>query len=106
MRLQRLFVSLTSCQYYYEQKEYDATGGGLDKVQKAVNSLERFTKMVTLEAYHPFETAEEALENIMATIEVKVSPTLKNFLTTHLPATKSSKKQKYALGISEPKLGQ
>lgn len=62
--------------------------------------------MVTLAAYTPFATAEEALEGIMATIDVKVSPTLKNFLTAHLPATKSSKKQKFALGISDPRLGQ
>jgi nucleolar protein 56 len=34
-----------------------------------------------------------------------VPNTLKNFLTTHLPSTKSSKKQKFALGISDPKLG-
>jgi len=27
-------------------------------------------------------------------------------LTTHLPATKSSKKQKFALGISDARLGQ
>jgi nucleolar protein 56 len=30
---------------------------------------------------------------------------LKSFLTTNLPATKSSKKQKFLLGIAEPKLG-
>lgn len=36
----------------------------------------------------------------------KVSSTLKNFLTTHLPVTKSSKKQKFALGISDARLGQ
>ena len=34
-----------------------------------------------------------------------MTPTLKNFLTTYLPATKSSKKQKFALGISDAKLG-
>lgn len=61
--------------------------------------------MVKLSAYQPFKTAEEALENIMSTINVKVNPSLKNFLTTHLPATKSSKKQKFCLGISEPHLG-
>ena len=31
--------------------------------------------------------------------------TLKSFLQTNLPATKSSKKQKFLLGIAEPKLG-
>uniref|UniRef100_A0A7S3HYU7 Nucleolar protein 56 n=1 Tax=Favella ehrenbergii TaxID=182087 RepID=A0A7S3HYU7_9SPIT len=35
----------------------------------------------------------------------KVTPTLKNFLATYLPASKSSKKQKFALGISDAKLG-
>jgi len=61
--------------------------------------------MVTLVAYQPFVTAEEALDNIMDTIQLKVSSVLKNFLVTHLPATKSSKKQKFALGISEPRVG-
>jgi nucleolar protein 56 len=62
--------------------------------------------MITLVAYQPFTTAEEALENIATIAAAKVPNTLKNFLTTHLPATKSSKKQKFALGISDPKLGQ
>lgn len=105
--MSQLFILFDTASGYslFEVKEYDATGGSLSKVQKAVNSLERFSKMVSLVAYQPFKTAEEALENIMSTIEVKVSSTLKNFLTTHLPATKSSKKQKFALGITEPKLG-
>lgn len=37
---------------------------------------------------------------------MKVSPLLQNFLSSKLPKTKSSKKQKFALGISDPKLGQ
>ena len=45
------------------------------------------------------------MENIQAVASPKVTSTLKNFLTTYLPATKSSKKQKFALGISDPKLG-
>ena len=90
----------------FEKQEYDETGGQLSKVQKAVESLERFSKQVTIAAYQPFKTAEEALENIQAVAHNKVSSTLKNFLTTHLPATKSSKKQKFALGISDARLGQ
>lgn len=62
--------------------------------------------MVKFAAYQSFTTAEEALENINAVAHNKVSNTLKAFLTTHLPATKSSKKQKFALGISDPKFGQ
>lgn len=90
----------------FEKQEYDETGGQLSKVQKAVESLERFSKQVTIAAYQPFKTAEEALENIQSVAHNKVSSTLKNFLTTHLPATKSSKKQKFALGISDARLGQ
>ncbi len=48
----------------FEKDEYDETGGDHAKVQKAVSSLERFTKMVKVVAYQPFKTAEEALENI------------------------------------------
>jgi hypothetical protein len=42
----------------------------------------------------------------MAIRDLKVTPTLKNFLVTHLPATKSSKSQKFLLGIADPKMGQ
>lgn len=90
----------------FEKEEYDETGGSLSKVQKAVNDLTRFTKMVSLAAYQPFKTAEEALENIQSVAQNKVSATLKSFLSTHLPATKASKKQKFALGICDPHLGQ
>ena len=61
--------------------------------------------MVKLEAMSPFATAEEALENIESIGEGKVSPMLQKFLTQNLPATKSSKKQKFALGISDTRLG-
>jgi len=61
--------------------------------------------MVKLSAYQPFTTAEQALEQITAIGQNKVTSELKNFLTTHLPATKSSKKQKFLLGIIDPKMG-
>jgi nucleolar protein 56 len=104
----QLFVLYETASGYclFEKEEYDETGAGLSKVQKAISSLERFTKMVKIAAYVPFKTAEEALENIQAIAHNKVSATLKNFLTTHLPSTKSSKKQKFALGICDPRLGQ
>lgn len=62
--------------------------------------------MVKLHAYQPFTTAEQASDNIVAITQNKVTNTLKTFLTTHLPATKTSKKQKFLLGIAEPKMGQ
>ena len=104
----QLFILYEAANGYclFEKEEYDETGGQLSQVQKSIESMERFTKQVSIAAYQPFKTAEEALENIQAVAHNKVSPTLKNFLTTHLPATKSSKKQKFALGISDARLGQ
>jgi nucleolar protein 56 len=61
--------------------------------------------MIKLAAFQPFQTAEEALENITDITLNKVNDTLKNFLTTNLPATKSSKKQKFLLGVGDPKMG-
>lgn len=103
----QLFILYESAQGYclFKKEEYDETGGGLTKVQKAVNDVERFTKQVKVAAFQPFKTQEEALENIKAVCDGKVSSTLKEFLTLNLPATKSAKKQKFALGISDTKLG-
>lgn len=61
--------------------------------------------MAKLKASYPFSTAEEALENITSIAQGLVTDCLKNFLTTNLPATKSSSKQKFMLGISDTKLG-
>ena len=73
-----LFILFESAQGYclFKKEEYDETGGKLSKVQKAIADVERFAKMVKLEAMSPFSTAEEALENIEAIGEGKVSPML------------------------------
>ena len=48
----------------FEKEEFDETGGQLKQIQKAIPNLEKFSKMVKLAAFQPFQTAEEALENI------------------------------------------
>ena len=90
----------------FEKEDFDELGGQLKQIQKSIGSLERFAKMVKLAAFQPFQTAEEALENLSAITLNEVPKTLKNFLTTNLPATKSAKKQKFMLGVADPKLGQ
>lgn len=90
----------------FEKDDFDELGGQLKQIQKSIGNLERFSKMVKLAAFQPFQTAEEALENVRAIAANEIPKTLKNFLVTNLPATKSSKKQKFLLGIAEPKLGQ
>ena len=103
----QLYILYEAAQGYclFELEEFDETGGQLKAIQKAIANLERFSKMVKLAAFQPFQTAEEALDNIKLISQNKVSETLKNFLITNLPATKTSKKQKFLLGIAEPKLG-
>jgi len=103
----QLFILFETASGYalFEKEDFDEVGGQLQSVQKAIDSVERFTKQVTLAAYQPFTTAEEALENIQAIAETKVSKTLKEFLLANLPAVKSAKKQKFQLGLSDVKLG-
>ena len=105
--MSQLYILYESASGYclFSKEEFDEAGGQLHKIQKSINELDRFAKMVKLAAYQPFTTAEEALENIMAIRDNKVTKTLKNFLTTHLPSTKSAKKQKFLLGVTDPKLG-
>lgn len=104
----QLFILFESAAGYalFEKEDFDELGGQLKAIQKSISSLERFSKMVKLSAFQPFQTAEEALENIQAIAANEVSETLKNFLITNLPSTKNAKKQKFLLGISEPKMGQ
>ena len=64
-----LFLLYESASGYalFKKEEYDEVAGKVSsKVLKAVGDLERFSKMVKLQAYKPFTTAEEALENITA----------------------------------------
>lgn len=105
--MSQLFILYESASGYclFEKEEFDEAGGQLGKIQKSILDLDRFSKMVKLSAYQPFKTAEEALENIMTIKDNKVTETLKNFLSSKLPATKSSKKQKFLLGVAEPKMG-
>ena len=90
----QLFILYESASGYalFEKEDFDELGGQLKAIQKSIANLERFSKMVKLAAFQPFQTAEEALENIQAIAQNKVSKTLKSFLTTNLPATKSAKK--------------
>jgi hypothetical protein len=49
----QLFILFETASGYclFEVEDYDKTGGSLAKVQKAINQLDRFTKMVSLVAY-------------------------------------------------------
>jgi nucleolar protein 56 len=59
--------------------------------------------LFVVQAFYPFESAEEALSNINAISEHIVSPELATFLELHLPDVKKSKKTTgFSLGVIDP----
>ena len=87
-----------------ERRESDEIGAKLSDVQNSVTEFARFAKIISLKAFLPFTSAEDALENINDVAEGVLSPSLKAWLEMQLP-TKPGKKPKYALGVAEHKLG-
>lgn len=82
--------------------ESEEIGSLLEEVQAGVNDFARFQRVVKIVAFHPFETAENALENINAITEHEITDDLRSFLETNL--TKSKKASKSPLGVLEPTL--
>ncbi len=83
-----------------ESEEIAAT---VEEVQSGLIDLARFQRICKMVAFHPFDTAENALENINAITEHEVTPDLKNFLEANLP--KAKKMTNSPLGVIEPLLG-
>ena len=64
--------------------EADEIGSLLEHVQSGQNDLSRFQRVTKMVAFHPFETAENALENINAISEHELTEDLKSFLAANL----------------------
>ena len=62
-----------------------------------MTDLARFQRVVKMLAFHPFSTAENALENINAITEHELTDDLRNFLESNL--SKGKKASKYPLGV-------
>eukprot|EP00308_Calcidiscus_leptoporus_P000830 CAMPEP_0119351088 /NCGR_PEP_ID=MMETSP1334-20130426/361_1 /TAXON_ID=127549 /ORGANISM="Calcidiscus leptoporus, Strain RCC1130" /LENGTH=528 /DNA_ID=CAMNT_0007363807 /DNA_START=10 /DNA_END=1596 /DNA_ORIENTATION=+ len=101
------FMLLESAMGYavFERKESDEISASLPDVQKSTVEFPRFAKVVSLRGFHPFVSAEDALENINDVSEGVLTSSLRACLELNLPATKPGKKAKYALGVHEHKLG-
>jgi len=82
--------------------ESEEIGSLLTEVQEGQNDLSRFQRICKMVAFHPFDTAENALENINAISEHEMTEDLKSFLTANLG--KSKKSSKNNLGVIEPEL--
>jgi nucleolar protein 56 len=67
------------------------------QAQTGITDLARFQRVVKMTAFHPFETAENALENINAITEHEMTEDLRTFLESNL--AKGKKASKYPLGV-------
>ena len=67
--------------------------------------MTRFGKVIKLKGFKPFTSAANALGEINSISDSICSDDLKNFLELNLPKVKDSKKAKFQLGVSDPKLG-
>ena len=89
----------------FERGQGDEVALRLQEVQQSVTDFSRFSRMLSLRAFVPFKTAEEALENINAVAEGSMAPTISAFLEANLPLPKPGKKSSYAMGVSAHNLG-
>jgi nucleolar protein 56 len=99
-----LFVLFESASGYalFERKEFDEIAGQGDEFQRSLLDISKFSKILKLKAFMPFQSAADALANINCVSEGIVPDTLKNFLEMNFP--KSSKRSQHELGVGEEKL--
>jgi nucleolar protein 56 len=71
--------------------EAEEIGALLADVQNGLQDFAKFQRIVKLIAFHPFDSAENALENLNAITEHELTPDLKNFLESNVPKGKKSK---------------
>ncbi|KAJ6882447.1 nucleolar protein 56-like [Populus alba x Populus x berolinensis] len=83
----------------------DEIGQNTEAVRNSVSDLNRFGKAVQLTAFHPFESALDALNQCNSVSEGIMTDELRNFLELNLPKVKEGKKAKFSLGVAEPKVG-
>ncbi|KAF3551217.1 hypothetical protein DY000_02010685 [Brassica cretica] len=89
----------------FEAHGLDEIGQNTEAVRSSVSDLSRFGRVVQLTAFHPFESALDALNQVNAVSEGVMTDELRSFLELNLPKVKEGKKPKFSLGTSEPKLG-
>jgi len=86
----------------FSVSESEEIGALLQDVQNGVQDFSRFQRVVKLLAFHPFDTAETALENMNAVTEHEVTEDLRNFLEANVP--KGKKAGKFPLGVVDAML--
>lgn len=82
-----LFLLSESASGYalFKVVQSDTIAAQVDSMQDAISDYSRFSKMVQLTAFAPFQTAKHALLNANMISEGTVSEYLENFLETNIP---------------------
>ncbi|CAH8360573.1 unnamed protein product [Eruca vesicaria subsp. sativa] len=80
-------------------------GQNTESVQSSVSDFSRFGQIVKLTAFHPWQTALDAQNQVNAISEGFMSDELRSFLELNLPKVKEGVAPKFSLGVSDPKLG-
>lgn len=83
----------------------DEIGQNTEALRNSVSDLNRFGKVVKLAAFHPYDSAHDALNQCNSVSEGLMTNELRNFLELNLPKVKEGKKPKIRLGVGEPKIG-
>mmetsp|Transcript_83872 Transcript_83872/g.234053 ORF Transcript_83872/g.234053 Transcript_83872/m.234053 type:complete len:510 (+) Transcript_83872:159-1688(+) len=98
-----LFLLYESAAGYalFKRLESEDIGQTEEEQQAAMLEPKRFVKMVGLQAWVPFNDAEEALAQVNAISAGTATEMLLNFLELNLPKSK----KKYQLGVYDPELG-
>lgn len=98
-----LFLLYESAAGYalFIKKEFEDTAQTQEAIQASILEPKTFGKMVTLHAWTPFTTAEDALDQVNAIAAGTPTEALVNFLETNLPKSK----KKYQLGVYDAELG-
>lgn len=86
----------------YQVSGFEEIGSLLPEVQASVKDFKLFSKVVKLKAFHPFTTAENALENIINVSENVVHSDLQAFLVENMPKVKKMKSKGQFLGVQTP----
>ena len=102
----QLFLLYESAAGYalFEKEEFEEIGGLMETIQSSIGEMNRFSKLIKLKAFAPFQTSDKALHNINMIANSDLPEDLIQFLTLNL--AKPKKKKKYQLGVIDPKLAQ
>ncbi|XP_030841244.1 nucleolar protein 56-like [Strongylocentrotus purpuratus] len=85
-------------------KEFEEVSVLHHQVQESVTDFGKFASLVKLQAFSPFKSGINALENINSISEGVMTEDLKLFMETNMPES-AKKKKKITLGVADSKIG-